>query len=144
MLRRAIDDYLAVRRAAGFDLGMHEVHLHSFERFASARGDVHVRAQTAIDWAALSPLSGQQARRLAVVINFARHAKAEDPRHEIPPRHVFPKEVHQTRYKAFLFSKDDVVRILNAASTLGPRAPRASKEPIRVPENNSPMPMACP
>ena len=98
MLRQAIDDYLAVRRAAGFSLVAHEGHLHSFERFASARGDRYVRKQTAIEWAALTPLSGQQAHRLAMVINFARHARAEEPRHEVPPRHVFPKEQPQTRY----------------------------------------------
>jgi len=56
-----------------------------------------------------------------MVINFARHARAEDPLHEIPPRHVFPKETQQRHYKAFLFSPDDVVRILNAASRLGPK-----------------------
>ena len=40
MLTHALDVYLRVRRAAGFDLGMPEVLLRSFVRFAQERGEV--------------------------------------------------------------------------------------------------------
>lgn len=120
MLKQAIDDYLAVRRAAGFDLGVHGNLLHSFERFASERGETHVRARTAIEWASLAPSSGQQEHRLSVVGIFARHARAEDPRHEIPPKRVFPYKARKW-YMAFIFSPRDIRRIMDAASRLEPQ-----------------------
>ena len=52
MLTQAVDDYLAVRRAAGFKLKTTEQYLRYFVRFADAHGDTHVRAKSAI--AALS------------------------------------------------------------------------------------------
>jgi hypothetical protein len=51
MLLPAVDTYLAVRRAAGFELQAMEVYLRSFARFATAHGDTHVVPQTVIDWA---------------------------------------------------------------------------------------------
>lgn len=44
MLTPLIDDYLAIRRAAGFSLRTLEGQLRHYERFAKERGDTHVRA----------------------------------------------------------------------------------------------------
>jgi integrase/recombinase XerD len=52
MLQRAVNTYVAVRRAAGFELKTTEYYLRDFTRFAVARGDTHVVAQTAMAWAA--------------------------------------------------------------------------------------------
>jgi integrase/recombinase XerD len=52
MLNQAVDDYLAVRRAAGFKLKTTEQYLRYFVRFADARGETYLRASSAIDWAA--------------------------------------------------------------------------------------------
>jgi len=117
MLLKAIHDYLTVRRAAGFDLKPQETLLLSFERFTSERGETHIRSQTAIEWASLSHSSRQQRCRLAAVIVFARHAKAEDSLHEIPPTHVFPYKFRK-RFSAFIFSASDIQRTMNAASQL--------------------------
>ena len=51
MLVKAVESYLAVRRAAGFKLEVDETLLRSFARFAEKLGERFVRAQTAIDWA---------------------------------------------------------------------------------------------
>jgi integrase/recombinase XerD len=51
----AVKAYLATRRAAGFDLSNAEHLLGSFARFAAKRDETHVRAESAIDWAALGP-----------------------------------------------------------------------------------------
>ena len=48
MLQRAVNTYLAVRRAASFELKTAEYYLRDFTRFAVARGDTYVVAQTAI------------------------------------------------------------------------------------------------
>ncbi|CAD6563326.1 hypothetical protein ACFQ3P_43205 [Paraburkholderia sabiae] len=47
----AVESYLAACRAAGFKMSNVEYLLRSFARFAVNRGETHVRAQTAIDWA---------------------------------------------------------------------------------------------
>ena len=52
MLMQAVDTYLAMRRAAGYQLRGVERYLREFAHFATAHGDSHVVAQTAMTWAA--------------------------------------------------------------------------------------------
>jgi hypothetical protein len=49
MLIAAVETYLAVRRAAGFQLKPAESYLRCFARFASACGQTHVVTRTVID-----------------------------------------------------------------------------------------------
>lgn len=119
MLTRAVASYLEVRRALGFRLCVPERLLRSFARFAAAREEVHVRAQTAIDWAALGTSAAQRARRLESVIQLARHVRAEDDAHELPPVGVFGP-ARRPRRPPFIFARADVGRLLAAASRLGP------------------------
>src|SRR5215471_11153731 len=99
MLMRAVDHYLAIRRAAGFALIPIERYLRHFAHFATACGDTHVVATTAIAWATLAPSEAQRHYRLQTVVRFARFMAAEDPRHEIPPARVFRSQ--QVRDPAF-------------------------------------------
>jgi integrase/recombinase XerD len=118
MLTCAIDAYLAVRRAAGFQLHMSEVLLRHFAKFAAAHGDTHVSSARAVTWAGQAPSLHQRCRRLDVVRIFARHTRAEDPRHEIPPGHVFPR--HRPPFLPFVFTTDQTRNLLVAASELLP------------------------
>ena len=52
---KAIEVYLALRRATGFAMLNAEYLLKSFAVFATERGQTHVHTQTAIDWAARGP-----------------------------------------------------------------------------------------
>ena len=79
MLMHAVDSYLAIRRAAGFALIPIEGYLRHFARFATAGGDTHVVATTAIAWATLAPSEAQRHYRLQTVVRFARFMAAEDP-----------------------------------------------------------------
>lgn len=118
MLNECVDSYLAVRRAAGFTLRVTECLLRSFVRMAMERGDQHVRRDTAIAWAALAPTPRQRERRLNEVVRFARYLRAEDSSHDLPPCGVF---AHQTsRRIPYIFSADDIRRLLESAGTLGP------------------------
>ena len=119
MLTRAIDDYLAVRRAAGFALTVDAGLLRSFARFAADRAETHVQRQTAIAWAALAPSPYQRDRRLGMVRRFAVHARAEDPGHERIPRHVFA--CRRTRRLPYLFSDCELEQLLTATARLRPR-----------------------
>jgi len=118
MLKQAIDAYLAVRHAAGFELRVPAILLRSFVRFAQDRGHSHVATQTAIDWAAMAPSKAQRHYRLRALIRFARYARAYDARHEIPPEDIFGH--HRQRPIPFIFTPADIGRLLQAASRLGP------------------------
>jgi len=116
MLMKAVESYLAVRRAAGFKLEVVGVLLRSFARFAEKRGEGFVRAQTAIDWAKTSPSSEQKARRLQIIIRWARYLRAEDRRHEIPPDQDFGPRRQRTL--PFIFEPRDVIRLIQQAFEL--------------------------
>lgn len=118
MLSKALDSYLAVRHAAGFELGVPEILLRSFVRFAEAQGELHVIAQSAINWAALAPSLGQREHRLKTVVRFARHAQAEDPRHQVPPTDVFGH--HRQRRVPYIFSQTEISRLMQQAARLAP------------------------
>ncbi len=119
MLSRDIDHYLSIRRAAGFQLKTQAGLLHDFGRYATARGETHVCRQTAIDWAGRAPSPYQRDNRLATVRSFADHARAEDPRHEAVPRHVFAGR--RRRPIPFIFSADEIRQLLEATIRLRPR-----------------------
>lgn len=117
MLIQAVQSYLQVRRACGFELKTQGKLLRSFATYSDAMGKSHVCADTAIEWAGSARLVQRRARRLGEVIRFARYARAEDPRHEVPPP-VFGSE-RQTRPVPYILSPDEVRRLIRAASQSG-------------------------
>jgi len=119
MLSQDIDHYLALRRAAGFELTVPEGLLRHFARFAAKRSQTHVCRQTAIDWAAQAPSPCQRENRLATVRVFARHARAEDPRHDLIPRQVFAGGRRRT--VPYIFSPAELRQFLAATAHLRPR-----------------------
>lgn len=118
VLTRAIGGYLAIRRSAGFELRISEALLRGFAKFAAARGETHVRARTAIAWASEAPSPHQRCRRLDAVRIFARHARVEDRRHELPPQDVFPR--CRPPFLPFIFTQDQIRAVLVAAADLRP------------------------
>src|SRR5262245_49176050 len=56
---KAIESYLALRRAAGFSLSNTEYLLRSFARFAGDRQERYIRTPTAIEWANEGPSIAQ-------------------------------------------------------------------------------------
>ena len=118
MLTPLIDDYLAIRRAVGFQLRTQEGHLRHYARFANERGDTHVRAQTALDWAAEAPSPHQRGHRLEIVRIFARHVHVEDSRHEIPPAGIFSSK--RSPYRPFIFTLEQIRQLLEHAAKLEP------------------------
>jgi len=117
MLMRAVDSYLAVRRAVGFELEAPEWLLRSYARFGTKQGDTHVQAQTVIDWASDAPSPGQRRHRLHTVIRLARHLHAEDPQHELPPGDVFGGR--PSRRVPYIYSPDEIRQLVQAAVELG-------------------------
>jgi integrase/recombinase XerD len=121
MLTQAVESYLKVRRAAGFELKLEGSMLMSFATFSDALGKHMVCSETAIEWAGLAGTLSQRARRLGLVIRLARHMRAEDEHHEVPPT-VFGSE--RRRWPVpYIFSRDSIQRLIHAASELGRRDP---------------------
>ncbi|MGA7713203.1 MAG: tyrosine-type recombinase/integrase [Rhizomicrobium sp.] len=118
MMTHLLDDYMALRRAAGFQLRVQEVHLRNFVKFATERGEAFVRTQTALDWAALAPSDSQRGNRLDVVRIFARFARIEDSRHEVPPVGVFSSR--RLPYRPFIFTANQIRSVLEYAARLNP------------------------
>jgi integrase/recombinase XerD len=92
--------------------------LSSFARFASAQGETHVVAQTAMTWAGLARSESQRATRLKAVIRFARFSRAADARHELPPQGVFRPQRH--RPVPYLFRPEEIQALMAHAAQLGP------------------------
>ena len=119
MLTQSVESYIALRRATGFAFRSEGSLLQSFAAFSDAAGKRYVSADTAIEWAGSAPSLCQRARRLGQVIRFARYIRAEDAHHEIPPT-VFGSE-SRPRPVPYIFSAEEIKRILQTASGLGKR-----------------------
>ena len=116
---KAIEAYLDLRRATGFAMSNAEYLLKSFAAFAAERGQTHVHAQTAIDWAALGPSVAQRDARLKAVCRFVRHVQIEDGRHELPPANHFG--AHKRRRPPHIYSDAEFNCLIEAALRLGPK-----------------------
>ena len=119
MLMKKVDEYLALRRAAGYALEVPQYHLRNFARFAAKREETLIRTPTVIEWAGQAPSLNQREHRLQTVLRFARHLQAEDPRHEVPPRGVFRRR--RTRPTPYIWTPQEVTSLLQAATRLEPQ-----------------------
>ncbi len=117
MLTQTVESYLAIRRACGFKLKSEGNLLRSFAIYSEERGKHHVCSATAIEWAGLTQSVNTRARRLGQVIRFARHIRAEDHSHELPPA-FFGSEQKQ-RPTPYIFSQEEIRGLVQAASQSG-------------------------
>jgi integrase len=120
-LHEALQEYLAVRRALGFQLKKVEGTLRRFVEFAEAEGAGFITTELALRWAqAPAPATpAYQAARLSMVRLFARHCSSLDPRTEVPPADLLPHKVR--RQAPYLYSDTEIVRLIEAARQLPSR-----------------------
>jgi integrase/recombinase XerD len=119
-LTNAIEDYLALRRSIGFKLHGAGKLLVKFASFMEQKNAEHITTQLALEWAQ-QPCDVQPAhwaQRLSHVRCFARHHVASDPRTEVPPPRLLP--FHPARAHPYLYSRDQIERLLDAALQLSP------------------------
>jgi integrase/recombinase XerD len=116
---KAIEAYLALRRATGFAMLNAEWLLKSFAAIATERGQTHVHAQTAIEWAAHGRSVAQRDARLKAVCRFVRHVRVEDARHELPPVNHFG--ARKTRRPPHIYSAAEIDRLIEGALRLRPK-----------------------
>jgi integrase/recombinase XerD len=99
LLARAVQDYLAMRRALGFRLQDAGRSLCAFALFLDQEAAPHVTIALALRWAqqTVSRSPAESARRLSHVRGFARYWSATDPRTEIPPSGLLPYRPRRAR-----------------------------------------------
>jgi integrase len=122
MLTKAVESYIAMRRACGFAFQSEATCLRSFAAFSDERGYHYVRSDIALEWARQARSRRQRARRLGIVIRFARYAHAEDTRHELPAPVLGPE--NSPRPVPYIYSREDIQRLMQAASQSGYRTLR--------------------
>jgi integrase len=121
-IRRHAEDYLAMRRALGFELTTFGQKLLSFIDYLDAHGMTVLTVEAALAWATATPRSRDQvhwSRRLMVVRVFARHLAVLDPATEIPPTDMLPH--HYRRVTPHLYTPAEIDLLLDAADVLRPQ-----------------------
>ncbi len=121
-LRALLQDYLATRRALGFQLHTDGTGLLSFVAFMEQAHAEYISTDLALTWAR-QPTSVQPARwaqRLCYVRGFARFCSAIDPRTEVPPLGLLP--FHHHRPSPYFFTSDDIDHLLQGAITMPAQA----------------------
>lgn len=119
-LGRAVEDYLALRRALGFAQKEDAPQLRAFARFLEGHGASHITLHLAMCWAQLSPAGpARWATRLGWVRRLALHLSASDAKTEIPPPGLLPS-AHR-RKQPYLYTDVEVRKLLAVAQRLPSR-----------------------
>lgn len=117
-LSSSVEEYVAVRRALGFDLRLPAGALRHFAAFMEAEGASYITAEPALRWAML-PAQAQPATwagRLGMVRRFAAWRRATDPRTEIPSQELLP---HRYRRKSpYIYTDEEINKIVRTAAQL--------------------------
>ncbi len=124
-LRKAVRDYLTMRRGLGFKLVRHEAGLQEFVSFLARKRSPHITVKLALEWATqdTNHKPYEWAARLSIVRGFARHWSATDPSTEVPPLGLLP--YRPPRAQPYFYSDHEIRTLLNAAKT------RPSIDPLR-------------
>ena len=131
-LRTAAEDYLAIRRALGFKLGMQGRLLIQFVDHLERCGLETVTTEAAIVWAT-APTGASavwHGMRFGVVRRFAAHLQLLDPRCEVPPPDVLP-ERHR-RLPPHIYSSEEIAALMTQARRLRPPLRAATTETLRA------------
>ena len=118
---RWIDEYLAVRRQAGFALKVEEQQLRRFAHFAEVlghRGPITIKLAARWASSSASGLRLTAARRIEVVRPFLAYCRQFDPATEVPPRRLFGG-AHR-RLAPHIFTDDEILDLLAACDHLYP------------------------
>jgi integrase/recombinase XerD len=115
MLIAHAERYLALRQALGFKLREVSINLRAFAKFATARGDIHVRVSTAVDWATEGSSPNVRHIRLRDVAQFGRFLHAENPTHEVPAN-LF--HFTKRRRLPYIYAPEELAQLVVAANRL--------------------------
>jgi integrase/recombinase XerD len=117
-LKKAVRDYLHLRRALGYKLANAGQLLPDFAAFLQAQGADHITIPLALEWAQReSQRPAEWARRLTCIRGFARYWSAFDPQTQIPPWSLLPHR--PARARPYLYTDKQISQLLEAAQQMG-------------------------
>ena len=117
-LRRAVKDYVSMRRALGYKLKDAARSLSDFAAFCEKQGAKHITIPLALQWAQRIPARpAEWARRLTCVRCFARYWSATDPQTQIPPWSLLPHR--PSRARPYLYTDKEIRHLLKVAQEMG-------------------------
>lgn len=127
-LRDALQGYLGLRRSLGYKMHDEGRLLPRFVAFLDDHSAPHVTVRLALQWAQQTDAQpAEWARRLCFVRGFARYCSATDTRTEVPPARLLP--YRSTRAEPYLYTDDELRRLLDAAMRLPTRWPSTPLRP---------------
>ena len=117
-LRKAMEEYLALRRSLGFELLNIAGTLRSFVAFAEKETATHVTTDLLLQWVKLSTAkeSATLADKFNTVRRFAIWRSVVDMRTEIPPKGLLPSHYH--RKPPYIYSDQEIERLVREARNL--------------------------
>jgi site-specific recombinase XerD len=120
-LRKALEEYVALRRSLGCRLRDAAPALREFVSFAEREGADYITVERAVRWAGQPRhvLPASRGRRLNWLRRFAEHRSATDPRTEVPPRRWLPSRY--ARRTPHLFTDKEIVALTAWAGNLRTR-----------------------
>jgi integrase/recombinase XerD len=129
-LRRALVDYLSLRRAMGYKLHAAGRLLGQFVDYLEERGADTITTEDALAWAMLPAEASPHwlAIRLGAVRGFAAHLHSSDPRVEVPPAGML--RAGSCRATPYLYSQADITGLVHAAAALTPRLRAATYQSL--------------
>jgi integrase len=117
-LRKAMQQYLSLRRSLGFKLIKVESTLRSFVAFAERDAASHITTDLALRWVKLSTAKepATLADRLNIVRRFAIWRSAADVHTEVPPKNLMPYRYH--RKPPYIYSDEEIESLVGTARKL--------------------------
>ena len=117
-LRRAIEEYLALRRSLGYTLRDVASGLRAFVAFAEHEAASRVTIDLALRWATQTAATelATAGTRLRMVRGFAHRRRATDPHTEVPPPDLLPARYR--RKSPHLYTDVQISQLLRAARRL--------------------------
>lgn len=119
MLSEDLDRHISLHHTLGFKFRTQALLLRNFVAYAEGRGDQLIRADRILAWAVEAPSPEQRRNRLLEARRFAVAMHAEDVRHEVPAADALGRALF-TRRIPYIYSQDDIRRLMAAAALLAP------------------------
>lgn len=116
-LKKAVRDYVQMRRSLGYKLKKAPGLLSDFVSFLQEQGTTHITIPLALEWAQRKPAPpAEWAARLTCIRGFARYWSATDPQTQIPPASLLP--YRPSRARPYLYTDQEIHQLLEAARQL--------------------------
>jgi integrase/recombinase XerD len=126
-IRRAVQDYLGLRRSFGYVLAGQDGPLADFACYLERIGLNTVTVEAAVAWAVEPKATSlRHFQRLAMVRGFAAYLRVIDPGCEVPPRDLLPEG--RRRVPPHIYSEEEITRLISLSGLLRPALRAATIE----------------